>query len=65
MNQFLVLYLRIDMQYYKNKDLNLYENVNFTLYSAKRILDANIINVTSLITTKNISLNGKIQDIFK
>lgn len=65
LNQFLVLYMRIDRDYYRDKDLNLNEEVQFTLYNAVRESGSSDIKTTGVIEQRSISLNGKLKEVFK
>lgn len=65
LNQFLVLYLRIDRDYYRDKDLNLNEEMQFALYNAVRESGSSDITTTSVIEKRSISLNGKLKEVFK
>lgn len=65
LNQFLVLYLRVDRNYFRDKDLNLNEEVQFSLYNANRETSASDIKVTSVIEQRGISLSGRLKEVFK
>jgi hypothetical protein len=67
LNQFLVLYLDIKPGNY-GRDFYLNEVVNFSLYSAQRTIKKDsalaVMTVTNQISTTNISLVGKVKDLF-
>lgn len=65
LNQFLVLYLGADRDYFRDKDLNLNEEVQFTLYNANRESSTSDITVTSVIEQRGISLSGRLKEVFK
>lgn len=65
LNQFLVLYLRVDRSYFHDRNLNLNEEVQFALYNAARESGSSDIKTTSAIEQRSISLNGKLKEVFE
>ena len=55
----------MDQGYFRDKDLNLNEEVQFALYNAVREGASSDIKVTSVIEQRNISLSGRLKDVFK